>query len=118
MRKGQISITVDRDLILSIMETRFNTSAFINESLKFTLENPKVKEHIMEILKVNADRKRKTRIMGFQRHTDTETMPRPTPRPVETGVETESSPEELLKVADTKPTPKSKSNPRLKKGDG
>ena len=73
MRKGQISITVDRDLILSIMETRFNTSAFINESLKFTLENPKVKEHIMEILKVNADRKRKTRIMGFQRHTDTET---------------------------------------------
>ena len=81
MNKARISITLDQSLVLSIMETGSQTSTFINEGLKFILENSRVKEHIMEILKVNADRKRKTRIMGFQRHTDNETMPTPTTRP-------------------------------------
>ena len=118
MNKARISVTLDQSLVLSIMETGSQTSTFINEGLKFILENSRVKEHILKILEVKEGEKQKTRISGFQRHTDNETMPRPTTRPVETGVETESSPEELLKVADTKPTPKSKSNPRLKKGDG
>ena len=116
MNKARISITLDQSLVLSIMKTGSHTSTFINEGLKFILENSRVKEHILKILEVKEGEKQKTRISGFQRHTDNETMP--TTRPVETGVETESSPEELLKVADPKPTPKSKSNPRLKKGDG
>ena len=81
MNKARISVTLDQSLVLSIMETGSHTSTFINEGLKFILENSRVKEHILKILEVKEGEKQKTRISGFQRHTDNETMPTPTTRP-------------------------------------